>query len=279
MHVNYNSTSKRDLLLAALGSAVRVRRSALGLTLRALGERASVSERFLVQLEGGSGNISVARLLDVAEALGTSPAMLLSEAATAPRPVQRTVALVGLRGAGKSEIGSRVASELGVPFVELDALVAKEAGMSLATIFEMHGEAYFRRAEKSALERLLQEHPPCVVATSGSIVTHATWSMLRANATTVWLRASAEDHWNRVVAQGDGRPMKDRPLAMNELRALLKARKPLYAQAAHTVDTSSMTLQEAVEEVARIARKDERSRKGRHVRARGAAWSTPGSKR
>jgi XRE family transcriptional regulator, aerobic/anaerobic benzoate catabolism transcriptional regulator len=240
---------------------VRARRTALGLTLRELGERAHVSERFLVQLEGGSGNISVARLLDVAEALGTSPAALLTDVSISKAPIHRTVALVGLRGAGKSEVGSRVAAELAVPFVELDVLVAREAGMSLATMFEMHGEAYFRRAEEAALVRLLDQDP-CVVATSGSIVTNtSTWATLRERSTTVWLRANAEDHWSRVVAQGDGRPMKGRPEAMSELRALLKVRRPLYAQAEHTIDTSSITLLEAVREVARIAR-DDRAREG-----------------
>jgi len=254
MQAHYTSGFKKDAFLQALGASVRSRRNALGLTLRTLGLKAGVSERFLVQLEGGSGNISVARLLDVAEALGTSPASLLSQAEAAPEPLARSVALVGLRGAGKSEIGTRVASLLGVPFVELDAMVVKESGMSLATMFEMHGEAYFRRAELAALERLMGQ-APCVIATSGSIVTHAgTWSMLRERALTVWLRATAEDHWGRVVAQGDGRPMKGRPEAMSELRALLKKRKPLYAQAERAVDTSSITLTNAVEEVARAAR-------------------------
>lgn len=260
------SPSKREALLSALGASVRARRNALGLTLKALGEKAHVSERFLVQLEGGSGNISVARLLDVAEALGTSPATLLSQALHAPEPLQRSVALVGLRGAGKSELGARVASHLGVPFVELDAIVVRESGMSLATMFEMHGEAYFRRAELAALERLLGQ-APCVIATSGSIVTHPeTWSMLRARSLTVWLRATAEDHWDRVVAQGDGRPMKGRPEAMSELRALLKERRPLYAQAEHTIDTSSITLTNAVEEIARAARGKPRHEKTRSKR-------------
>ncbi len=265
MQAHYTSAPKKDAFLHALGASVRARRSALGLTLRALGEKAGVSERFLVQLEGGSGNISVARLLDVAEALGTSPASLLSQAEGAPEPLARSVALVGLRGAGKSELGTRVAERLGVPFVEVDAIVVKESGMSLATMFEMHGEAYFRRAELAALERLMSQ-APCVIATSGSIVTHAqTWTMLRARALTVWLRATAEDHWDRVVAQGDGRPMKGRPEAMSELRALLKERKPLYAQAEHAIDTSSITLTNAVEEIARAARG-----KSRHEKTKGS---------
>lgn len=264
MTVNYISPTelRREVLLASLGAAVRARRAELGLTLRQLSARAAVSERFLVQLEGGSGNISVARLLDVADALGTSPAALLSGADARPKgKLQRHVALVGLRGAGKSTIGSRVAALLDAPFVELDALVARELGMSLATIFEVHGEAYFRRAERAVVERLLAKKEPQVIATSGSIVTHAaTWSLVRERATTVWLKASADLHWSRVVSQGDGRPMRDRPAAMTELKALLRARRPLYAMAAHTVDTTSKTIEDAVEEVASVVTRGARER-------------------
>ncbi len=235
---------------------MRARRTELGFTLKALGERAQVSERFLVQLEGGSGNISVARLLDVADALGTSPSALLADASSAPPAIGRHVALVGLRGAGKSTIGARVAAELGVGFVELDALVAREAGMSLATIFEVHGESWFHRAEKDALARLLAHERPAVISTGGSLVTHTTtWSMLRGRALTVWLKASADDHWNRVVAQGDGRPMRGRPEAMTELKTLLRERRPLYAMAEAAIDTTSMSLEDAVERVAQIARR------------------------
>lgn len=239
----------RAALLRALGLAVRERRSERGLTLRELGKRAGVSERFLVQLEGGDGNISVARLEDVGEALGTTAAALLAEGerGAAPRGV---IALVGLRGAGKTSVGSALAARLGVRFVELDALVAQEAGMTLATLFEVHGEEHFRRLEREALERLLETEDRAVVATSGSIVTdRATWSLLRDRTTTVWLKARPEDHWARVVAQGDGRPMAGRPRAMAELRAIFAARKEMYARSRVVVETSGISVEEAAARV------------------------------
>ncbi len=240
--LQYNAQQRRSRLLEGLGAAVRDLRQTHGLTLRALAKKASVSERFLVQLEAGEGNISVARLEDVAEALGTTGAVLLGRATTpgpTSQPAPRVVALVGLRGAGKSSIGAALASLLGVPFVELDEAIAREAQMTLSTIFEIHGERYYRHVEREVLRRLLDEGEPCVVATGGSIVTDAeTWAMLRTRATTVWLRATPQEHWDRVVAQGDVRPMRDRPRAMNELRQLLSARTPLYEEAAVVVDTS-----------------------------------------
>jgi XRE family transcriptional regulator, aerobic/anaerobic benzoate catabolism transcriptional regulator len=162
------------------------------------------------------------------------------------------VALLGLRGAGKSSVGVRVARRLRVPFVELDALVAREAGMSLDMIFEMHGEAYFHRLEREALRRLLDETDGrgAVLATGGSIVTDKeTFALLKQRTVTLWLKARARDHWDRVVAQGDVRPMRGRTNAMSELKSLLGARKALYAQAAHVVDTSSAALDVTVERV------------------------------
>jgi len=268
MTTNYTATAdpgRRDALLRGLGTAVRARRSARGLTLKALGARAEVSERFLVQLEGGSGNISVARLLDVASALGTTPSELLAEAAHEERPpLAGVLALLGLRGAGKSTLGERAAHKLGVPFVELDALVARDAGMSLATIFELHGEAYYRRAERETLRKFLAETPRAILATGGSLVSDKeTFALLRQHAITVWIKADAKDHWDRVVTQGDGRPMKDRPAAMTELKNLLKARKPLYSMADHLIDTSGLTLDDGVERLTDIARgKRKRRRTG-----------------
>lgn len=238
---------------------VRARRGELGLTMRALGARAAVSERFLAQLEGGDGNISVARLEDVAEALGTTGGELLSSASHALRSAgseaRPVLALVGLRGAGKSSVGAEVAASMGVPFVELDELIAREAQMTLPSIFEIHGERYYRGVEREVLRRLLDQQKPLVVATGGSIVTDAeTWSLLRDRARTVWLKARPEDHWDRVVAQGDVRPMRGRPRAMNELRQLLSAREPLYEQADVVVDTSSRALGDVVEQVLARAR-------------------------
>lgn len=245
---------------------MRARRTSLSLTLRALASRAAVSERFLAQLEGGVGNISVARLEDVAEALATTGGELLSAAghaqraaASASRPV---IALVGLRGAGKSHVGAEVASVWGVPFVELDELIVREAQMTLPSIFEIHGEQYYRGVEREVLRRLLARDEACVVATGGSIVTDPeTWALLRAHARTVWLKARPEEHWDRVVAQGDVRPMRGRPRAMNELRQLLGAREPLYEQADVVVDTSSRAVDSVVSEVASRAAEAARGKK------------------
>jgi XRE family aerobic/anaerobic benzoate catabolism transcriptional regulator len=231
---------------------VRALRTQRSLTLRALAKLAGVSERFLVQLEAGEGNISVARLEDVAEALGTTGAALLGQASkpqgTTPKPV---VALVGLRGAGKSSIGARVAELLAIPFIELDEAIVREAQMTLSTIFEIHGEAYYRAMERDVLRRILDAGKPAVVATGGSIVTDPeTWGLLRSRATTVWLKATPRDHWDRVVAQGDVRPMRGRPRAMNELRQLLTARTPLYEEAHVTVDTSTLSEKQVADRLA-----------------------------
>jgi XRE family aerobic/anaerobic benzoate catabolism transcriptional regulator len=221
--------------------------------MRVLAKRAGVSERFLAQLEVGEGNISVARLEDVAEALGTNGAQLLtlaSRPAPSAESAPSVVALVGLRGAGKSTVGAHVAKRLGARFVELDELIVREAQMTLATIFEIHGERYYRGLEREVLRRLLDGGTPVVVATGGSLVTDAeTWGLLRSRARTVWLKARPEDHWSRVVAQGDVRPMRDRPRARNELQALLARRQPLYELADVAVDTAGRPLEEVVDAV------------------------------
>jgi XRE family aerobic/anaerobic benzoate catabolism transcriptional regulator len=252
---------RREALLRTLGAAVRARRSELGLTMRALAKAAGVSERFLVQLENGDGNISVARLEDVAEALATTGAELLAAASSASKApaTPGVLALVGLRGAGKSSIGAAVAAKLGVPFVELDELIVREAQMTLSTIFEIHGERYYRGVEREVLRRLLDDGArgkPMVIATGGSIVTDAeTWGLLRSRAQTVWLKATPTEHWNRVVAQGDVRPMRDRPRAMNELQALLTRREPLYELAGAVVDTADKSPEAVVEDVLETGRR------------------------
>lgn len=255
-------TSPAPPILARLGERVRRRRKDLALTMRELAELCGVSERFLVMLEGGRANVSVVRLEDIARALGTSAAALLEETGRAGGAGQEApggrgpiVALLGLRGAGKSTIGARAAARLGLPFLELDALVAARAGMSLGAIFEIHGNAYYRKLEREELERLLAAGAAAVVATGGSLVTdHGTFDWLRRHAITLWLRATPEDHWSRVVEQGDARPMGGRADAMNELRALLRARGPLYERADFVVDTSALGLSRAVDRVVKIAR-------------------------
>ena len=239
-------------LLAGLAERVRALRGRHGYTLHELAGRAGLSLRFLIQVEAGEANISVRKLAGLAHALGTTPAALLTEPEPARgRPV---IALLGLRGAGKTTIGRRLARRLRVPFVELDRRVEKAAGLSLAEVFALHGEDYYRRLERDTLERVLDEAGGrLVLAVGGGLVTAPkTYALLRRRALTIWLRADAEDHWNRVVQQGDRRPMADHPEAMAELRRLLAARHRLYAEADATVDTSRLGVQGTVRAVERL---------------------------
>ena len=240
----------RDNVLRALGARARALRISRGWTLRETAERSRLSARFLVQLESGRGNISVRRLVDVAAALGTTAAALLSESADTPKPV---IALLGLRGAGKTTVGRRLARRLSVPFVELDQKIEEAAQLSLSEIFSLHGEAYYRRLERETLEAIVAKREPMVLATGGGLVTAPdTLAILRQAATTIWLRATPEDHWNRVVRQGDRRPMKDHPQAMADLRSLLTAREPLYASADHVIDTSALSVNGVVAAIDKV---------------------------
>jgi len=162
------------------------------------------------------------------------------------------VALLGLRGAGKSTIGRALARRLGVRFIELDARVEEAAGLTLAGIFSMHGEEYYRRLARELLAQLLADGEGAVIATGGSLVTDTqSLRLLLRRCRTVWLRATPEDHWRRVLAQGDERPSAASGNAQAELRALLQARSPLYAQAELTVDTSRLGVAGSVEAVLR----------------------------
>jgi XRE family aerobic/anaerobic benzoate catabolism transcriptional regulator len=234
-------------VLELVGHRVRQARAARRWTIRELAERSGVSVRFLVQLEAGRGNISVRRLEELARAFTLSAAdLLLDTEAGAPR----VIALLGLRGAGKTTIGKALARRLHVRFVELDRRVEKAADMSLAELFSLYGEEYYRRLERETLADVLAEKRPMVLATGGGIVaSRATYAMLERSAETVWLRASPEDHWNRVVRQGDRRPMADHPQAMADLRALLGAREPLYAAADHTIETSGRPVETIVDDL------------------------------
>jgi len=238
-----------ERLLEQLGMRVRRIRLEWGLSLRELANRSGVSERYLSELEAGRGNISVLRLARVAAALGQSAGALLLEAErSASAAGGRVVALLGLRGAGKSTIGPRLASRLQLPFFELDGLIEAAAGLTLGEIFALHGESTYRRLELEALRRFLGEHPAAVLATGGGIVGHEeAFALLRERTVTVWLRARPDDHWNRVVGQGDERPMADNPAARRELEEILAAREPLYAQARHVVDTSALGLAGSVD--------------------------------
>lgn len=238
--------------LSSVGASVRSHRERRGWSRRELATHSGVSERFLAQLETGLGNISLRRFAEVAHALGTTPSVLLA-AADAPASV-RPIALLGVRGAGKSAVGQALASKLRVPFVELDQQIEDAAGLPLSEVFAVHGEAYYRRVEREVLTRVLATPSPMVLATGGSIVNDPiNYGLLRSRCQTIWLRARAEDHWNRVVAQGDQRPMAENPHAYAELRALLAAREKLYARAEHTVDTTGRRIPQLVAELVDLA--------------------------
>jgi XRE family aerobic/anaerobic benzoate catabolism transcriptional regulator len=257
-------TRSKDVLLASIGTSVRAAREQRALSRRALSERCGVSERFLAELESGAGNISIARLAEVARALGTSASLLLATAegaaagGSSSAAAGRLVALVGMRGAGKSAIGRRVAEQLGVPFFEQDQLVERAAGLSLSDIFSVHGEAYYRRLAREVLGRFLSETDAGVLATGGGVVTdREAYRLLQKRCVTVWLRAAPEDHWQRVLQQGDTRPGDASADARSELRALLQARV--------TVDTSRLGLEGAVKEVARRVSRGTRHEPGTRI--------------
>lgn len=238
--------------LSRIGTKVRRERMERGLSRRQLSETSGVSERFLAQLEGGSGNISLLRFAEVARALGVPPSTLLAAAEQGEQPM-RSVALLGLRGAGKSTVGAALARRLGLTFVEVDQRIEQAAGLSLGQLFELHGEAYYRRLEHEVLESLLLG-PPIVLAPGGSIVSSPdNYALLRRRCRTVWLRARPEDHWARVIQQGDHRPMAKNPHAFEELRALLSQREELYASADHTVDTTARSVAAVVKQVHSLA--------------------------
>jgi len=274
-----------ELLQKTLGARIRAGRQARELTLAQFAERVGLSRRFLTDLELGRANVSLQGLAKVADALAVAPATLVApdgepsrradlvrlvelvperavdearaalEKLVAAAPQPRRVALIGLRGAGKSSLGRAAAESAGIRFVELDQRVEEVAGMPLADVFTLHGEAWYRRLEREALERLVADRRPLVVATGGGIVMAAdTYELLRRHFVTVWLEASPEDHWNRVVEQGDGRPMQGQPAAMARLREILSERAPLYGLAHHTVDTSALGLAKSRERVEAIVR-------------------------
>lgn len=240
--------------LGPLGAEVRRVRQLRGLTLKGLADAASLSERFVSDLERGVGNIAIARLCQVAAALEVPVASLVAPLDRHSEHVKarhRAIALVGLRGAGKSTIGPLAAERLGHRFVELDREVEAKAALPLGQIFEIHGEGYYRRLERECLLAALSGRARGVVlATGGGVVSDAeSWELLRERTRTVWLKARPEEHYARVIAQGDSRPMKNRPAAMNELRALLASREPRYAESELIVDTGALGIDGAVERI------------------------------
>jgi XRE family aerobic/anaerobic benzoate catabolism transcriptional regulator len=244
-------TRDRQAFLEELGRRLRAAREAAGLSVTALAGRAGVSRRYVTDAEAGRANVSVLVLAELARALGAPLAVLLDHPLAVGRGrTGERVALVGLRGAGKSTVGRALALELEVPFVELDQRVEELAGLALSALFELHGAAGFRRFEAEALESVLAQGGRMVIAAGGSIVEHpANWARLRGAARTFWLRARPEEHFQRVVAQGDPRPMRGRPRAMEELRRLLDERAQGYALCDDAIDTSGRDVAAVVAEI------------------------------
>ena len=268
----------RNPLLAVLGERVRSLRAQRGLTRKAVAQAADVSERHLANLEYGTGNASILVLQQVAQALHCSLAELVGDVTTSSpewllirellehrseadlrrarialgellgsgrgdAARHRRIALIGLRGAGKSTLGPMLAQDLDVPFIELSREIEKLAGCSVREIHDLYGTNAYRRYERRALEETVQIHSEVVIATPGGIVSDpATFNELLAHCTTVWLRATPEEHMGRVVAQGDIRPIAASKEAMEDLHRILDGRAAFYSKADLSVDTGGQTL-------------------------------------
>lgn len=277
-----------EATLRAVGERVRLARARRGVSRKALSQASGVSERYLAELERGAGNASVIVLRQIADALGVGLSSLVSTEPETPADIAlilqmlrrmgpselaqardlitrhfgrqdghdrrgRRIALVGLRGAGKTTLGERVAKDLGIPFVELDREIERASGMELSEIFAMHGQAMFRHLERQCLDAVIERFDDVVVATGGSLVTEpATYDRLLSTCFVVWLTAKPEEHMARVLAQGDMRPMADSPQAMDELRAILESRSALYAKADARVDTSGVAEADAAAHLRRV---------------------------
>jgi XRE family aerobic/anaerobic benzoate catabolism transcriptional regulator len=283
----YASNHAADGYLHRLGERVRVLRNQRGMTRKALAQHARVSERYLAQLEAGLGNCSIVLLRRIARAIGlpvtqlvndgTEPALdlvLLSQFLERLSPPalaeardlllkhfskpseelrRRRIALIGLRGGGKSTLGRLLAERLEVPFIELDREIEKRSGATLSEIFEMFGQETFRRAEHEALSDVLRQHENFVVATSGSIVAEpSTLELLLSSCFTVWVRADPQEHMKRVMAQGDMRPIANSSRAMEDLVSILKSREPLYAKAEVALATTGKTPEQNLAELLRL---------------------------
>lgn len=273
--------------LAALGERVRRVRLRRGMTRGMLSEHSEVSERYLAQLEGGRGNVSIRLLRRIARAMDVPLADLVQEGPEPPvelrligeqlrrlRPGElkavqelvsqrftrkharrRRVALVGLRGAGKSTLGARLAERLALPFVKLVPEIEREAGMDVREILALSGQQGYRRLEERVLARVVEDHGEMVLEVGGGLVTEpATFNFLLGTCYTVWVRATPEEHMRRVLAQGDHRPMAGSAEAMEDLRRILGEREPFYREADAVLDTSGRSVAACVEALAAICR-------------------------
>ena len=264
--------------LAALGERVRALRARRGLTRKTLAAAAEVSERHLANLEYGTGNASILILLQVANSLQCSLSELIGDVTTSNpewlmireqlidadeatlrrvrlsigeilgpgkgQSSKQIIALVGLRGAGKSTLGQRLAEDLGFPFVELSRDIEKLAGCSVNEIQALYGMNAYRRYERRALDALIHAQQPVIIGTPGGMVSDAaTFNLLLSSCTTVWLKAEPEDHMQRVIAQGDMRPMATSKEAMEDLRLILKGRAAFYSKSDITINTSAQGLE------------------------------------
>jgi XRE family transcriptional regulator, aerobic/anaerobic benzoate catabolism transcriptional regulator len=278
-----DGAGERNPFLVALGGRVRALRARRGMTRKAVAVAADVSERHLANLEYGVGNVSILVLLQVGRALQCSLGELLGDVTTSSpewllirelleqrdeATLQKVrvvigemlgtggglaancprVALVGLRGAGKSTLGQKLADDLGFPFVELSREIEKFAGCSVAEIQALYGVNAYRRYERRALEEAIQIHSEAVIATPGGLVSDpATFNQLLTHCTTVWLQATPEDHMKRVMAQGDLRPMAASKEAMEDLKGILAGRAAFYSKAQLSLDTSAQPLEPTFE--------------------------------
>jgi len=245
MNAPLTAQQQESAYLSKLGERVRAWRSEHAMTRKSLALASGVSERYLAQLEAGQGNISVLLLRKVAHAMGVAVDSLVREEESAPRSGR--IALIGLRGAGKSVLGAKLADALEIPFVELDREVEKEAGAELGEVFAMYGQEAFRRFERRALERVLAQHERAVIAAGGGLVTDpGSYQLLLDRCQCIWLKASPEEHMARVIAQGDMRPFKGRSAALDEIRRLLAGREKLYRRAEATVDTTDKSVRQSL---------------------------------
>ncbi|NWG25348.1 MAG: helix-turn-helix transcriptional regulator [Pseudorhodoplanes sp.] len=275
--------------VAEIGQLVRRGRAKRGLTRRQLAQDSGISERYLAQIESGQGNPSVIVMKAIADVFEVPVFELLPHAtpnniamagiidrlSRVPQaelpPIAamieqrvrhdgaldraRRIALVGLRGAGKSTLGKRLAERLNVPFVELNRVVEQDYGASVSTLIEMSGVATFRRYERACLEKVIEENDAVVIATAGGIVASAeTYALLLRRTHTIWLRAAPQDHMSRVIEQGDFRPMAQNREAMSDLVAILEARRADYAQAEAELETSGDSVEESTRKLEKLVK-------------------------